>query len=123
MAPPAADFLTVGFSCKCFSSLNQNKDEFSTAILDKRGTSGETADFALAYIKKHKPRILLLENVPGLATGFHLRVKGGELLENPDSNLAVLLSNLHQLGYFYDNKCDCFHKVGSVCPRIACFIV
>ena len=75
-----------------------NRQEFETAIATKSGSSGQTMYFALAYLKRFMPAIVLLENVAGLSTGYYIRTKQGEQLTDLHSNLGVLLSCLHELG-------------------------
>ena len=70
--PPACDILNVGFSCKSLSVLNnKNRDGVhDAAIAEGRGCSGETARYALAYILKARPAVVLIENVPQIAKGY-----------------------------------------------------
>ena len=93
---PRVDILDVGFSCKNFSAQNMhNKNgEFDEAISSGKGESGSTANMAFAFIAKTLPKIVLLENVPGLLKGF---ATGGFV--NPSSNLCVLRKRLQELGY------------------------
>jgi hypothetical protein len=97
--PPACDVLNVGFSCKSFSLLNnKNRDGVhDAAIAEGRGCSGETARYALAYIRKVRPPVVLIENVPQLAKGYYQQESRKEVDQR--SNLFVLTSQLAEMGY------------------------
>ena len=96
---PGCDVVYIGFSCKSFSALNNDRSSHDNAIENATGSSGETAQFALDYLAKHRPLIALLENVPGLCKGFKSRSADGQVTEDEDSNLGVLLRRLHAIGY------------------------
>ena len=67
---PSCDILLVGFSCKSFSALRNPSDrKYEHAIVEGIGSSGKTANYALQYVQKHRPKILLIENVVGLFKG------------------------------------------------------
>ena len=70
VVPPTCDILKIGCSCKSFSSLNNSRAEYDRAILDAHGSSGMTANYALDYVQRRRPWLLLIENVPGLFHGF-----------------------------------------------------
>ena len=92
--------INQGFSCKNFSPLNPDRQQFDDAIKTGKGSSGQTAKYAVSYLEKHKPLLVLIENVPGLCKGFTKRdAVSGERVVDPDSNLAVLLAKLRSLGY------------------------
>ena len=96
--PPACDFLNVGFSCKCFSPLNNNNRDgaHDDAIAEGRGSSGETAQYALSYIKKVLPFVILIENIPQLAKGYYQQEAPNDI--NERSNLYVLTTQLIEMG-------------------------
>ena len=98
--PPGCDMVFIGFSCRCFSALNNSSSEFEHAIEDESGSSGQTAADGLSYVRKKKPAVVIIENVPGLATGYYCKDAAGDVFENPDSNLGVLFAILKELGYF-----------------------
>ena len=104
MRVPSCDVLTVGFSCRDLSLLRDPRHGSSRRIIrDVAGPSGTTWQYAIKYISKCKPRIILLENVPGLLAGF---IQKDELLSTssasrPDefSNLNMILQALKSNGY------------------------
>lgn len=58
--PGDLDILVAGSSCVDFSNLNSKKK-----TVDDGGESGDTFMGIMNYAKKHRPRIILLENVIG----------------------------------------------------------
>jgi site-specific DNA-cytosine methylase len=56
--PENPDLLVAGFSCVDFSVLNNERRS-----LDDSGESGQTFRAILAYVEKHRPPIVVLENV------------------------------------------------------------
>ena len=98
--PPDADLIKIGFSCKCFSSLNNSRHDFDQDIMTPRGSSGQTAQYSLQFLAQKKPSVVLLENVPGLCRGYmHLNQITQTLAENLLSNLSQMLRGLQQIGY------------------------
>ena len=68
---PTCDVLSLGFSCKNVSSLRGHDEEnYDHAVLEGSGTSGSTCQYALAYIERHRPAVVLIENVAGLFKGY-----------------------------------------------------
>ena len=71
---PRCDILSLGSSCKDFSSMRDPaRGTTARAVLTGSGSSGSTMRYAMAYIGRHLPAVLLLENVPGLLKGFMKR--------------------------------------------------
>lgn len=58
--PVRLDLLIAGFSCVDFSNLNNFKRR-----MEEVGESGDTLRAILAYAEKHRPRMVILENVFG----------------------------------------------------------
>ncbi|KAH0366937.1 hypothetical protein KCU65_g4926, partial [Aureobasidium melanogenum] len=58
--PGDVDMVIAGTACVDFSNLNNNKK-----TLEERGESGDTFAAVLAYAKKYRPTMLVLENVYG----------------------------------------------------------
>ena len=58
---PGCDVLVAGTSCKDCSSLNAHKQD----LRDGRGESTRTYRGMLRYVVKHRPKIVILENVSG----------------------------------------------------------
>ena len=99
---PQLDVADIGFSCKLFSILNTlfHRGAFDNAIANARGSSGETARFMISYIQKKPPRLVVIENVPGLAKGYTsedpVTLKA---VVNATSNLFLLIRSLIDAGY------------------------
>ena len=88
--PPAPLIMTCGFSCKNFSKLFQSKKRTRILknILEKgRGTTGNTCQGMLAFIRAHAPPFLIWENVPTL------------LEKSQKRNHAYLVKAFHEAGY------------------------
>lgn len=58
--PTSLDMFIGGFCCVDFSRLN-----VAPKTLDARGQSGDTFHSMMAYLKVHKPKIVIMENVAG----------------------------------------------------------
>ena len=105
---PSCDWLSFGFSCKSLSSANIYSHKYNRALAAGvgsvgaalAGTSGETASHALRYVSRHRPPLVLIENVKGLLAGLY-RKNAFTLEVEKDywSNLMVLLRELKGLGY------------------------
>ena len=106
---PPCDWLSFGFSCKSLSSANVWSNEYDRALAagvegnlhaGPAGTSGETAGHALRYVKRHRPALVLIENVKGLFAGLYKR-NAFTLQAEKDacSNMMVLLRELKVQGY------------------------
>ena len=83
-------FKSTGFSCKNLSKLFSNKKsgiDPKKCFADKTGSSGETLDGLLAYVKSHSPSILVCENVDDLM---------GKSFEE---NHKYLLAEFRSVGY------------------------
>ena len=97
---PSVDEVDVGFSCKSWSLLNQNKDNYAFAIAFGAGSAGETAAYALRFVEGSAPHILILENLLGLFRFYKRRFPITQQLEyNFTSNNYILLSRLKGMGY------------------------
>jgi len=81
---PAHDILTAGFPCQPFSTLGEMK-----GFTDNRGVLFR---HILRVAHHHRPKALLLENVPGLVFN-----KGGD-------DLRVILSEITACGYSVNHK-------------------
>jgi site-specific DNA-cytosine methylase len=68
---PRCDIVYVGFSCKTFSFLNQNRanSEYANALRDRTGSSGKTFGGLVEYVRVHRPTLIIMENVPSLVAG------------------------------------------------------
>lgn len=54
----------VGFSCTSISNENNASSLFKSCINDFTGATGETFKGVLMYVTKHRPSMVLMENVP-----------------------------------------------------------
>ena len=61
--PAAVDMLFAGFPCKDFSSLNCQKKDRRSCLLTGEFSSGGGFRGLMEYMEKHRPRIVILENV------------------------------------------------------------
>lgn len=113
---PQCDILTVGFSCKTFSSLRARGGEsIDRVVLEGKGSSGATCAYALDFVGRFRPGVLIIENVVGLFKGYLKRdaVTWDSVIDT-HSNLHILLSTLRGFGY-------CAPKaILDPSPRIAC---
>ncbi len=67
MALPQADIAFIGFSCKSASSLNNGRVDLVAALargdLASAGSTGATLVGLISYLDRHRPLIVILENV------------------------------------------------------------
>ncbi|KAF5350208.1 hypothetical protein D9758_007844 [Tetrapyrgos nigripes] len=63
--PGDVDLLVAGTSCVDYSSLNNEKQD-----IEANGESGRTFRGMLSWVKKHRPPLVILENVCGAPWGF-----------------------------------------------------
>jgi site-specific DNA-cytosine methylase len=63
---PYVDLLVAGFCCASASWHNINRSRLLNCVGLGIDLTGETFDGILSYIARHKPKAILLENVPGL---------------------------------------------------------
>ena len=78
---PACDLLVAGFPCQSFSGAGLGE-----GVHDREGR-GVIVLYILRYVKKHSPRIVILENVEGLVTDHR------ETLDN-------IVRALERMGYY-----------------------
>lgn len=62
----AVDLLVAGISCRDASLLSSRRSERLTCVADGSGTTGSTAAGLLAYVRRHLPPFIIVENVVGL---------------------------------------------------------
>jgi len=105
--PGGLDIFVAGTSCVDFSNLNNDKKG-----LDDHGQSGETFTGMIGYIKRYKPKLLVLENVcsapwprmkemvekAGYTAGM-LRLDTKKVLHSTDSSARIPGSFSQQPGY------------------------
>ncbi len=102
---PPHDILCAGFPCQPFSKAGEQKG-FECP------QSGDLFDYVVKILKRHRPRYLILENVPNL-----MRHNGGETWNN-------ICSRLHEeLGYAIDSNRLSPHLLGIPQIRDRAFIV
>ena len=67
---PGADLAYIGFSCKSASTLNEQRIFLCEALakgdLKNAGTTGLTLGGFFGYLKRHRPALVILENVGGI---------------------------------------------------------
>ena len=93
IADVACDVFAAGVECDSISSLNkEHSDNFDCAAKPSGQPSktGDTARSAIAFLRKRRPPVALLENVKNLACVG----KSGQ------SNLTWLIKSANQLGYY-----------------------
>ena len=79
--------------CKSHSVENMNRGHYGACLKSGTGTSGTTYKSLLNYIRVHKPKRILLENVLGIC--FRARAKGGGWLR---PQIRTVLSDMAKLG-------------------------
>jgi len=74
LSPDHLFLYTFGYSCKDFSSLNnQSKGWVDTCLTDRRGTTGTTWGGNVSYLPKCKPAFIMIENVKASMKGDNYR--------------------------------------------------
>lgn len=63
---PSTDVFITGFVCKSVSSENNERKAFKNCITEGTGSTGETFSGMMDYVKKHRPRVVIAENVKGI---------------------------------------------------------
>ena len=69
IVPGGVDMLIAGTSCVDYSNLNNQKQD-----IEAKGESGETFRGMLNWVKKHRPPVVILENVCGAVSGRRFEV-------------------------------------------------
>jgi site-specific DNA-cytosine methylase len=65
---PNVHILCAGFECDSVSFFNNTSAEYRGGCVEKgEGKTGRTAQYNLAYIRRHRPLLVILENVVALA--------------------------------------------------------
>ena len=90
----AADVFVTGFVCKSVSTENNNRHTYSNCIQEASGETGETFSGMLAYIKKHKPMVVIAENVKGIT----MKNKGSPPV------IGQVVDEMRQAGYSFGWK-------------------
>ena len=63
---PRVDLLIAGFVCKSVSTENNDRGKYVDCIQQSAGQTGDTFAGVFAYIARHRPQLVVLENVEGL---------------------------------------------------------
>ena len=84
---PPCDILVAGFPCTDVSNLNKNRStEAHRGVIENKAKSTGTCFHGITcYMEQHRPRLVILENVMGLAFA--------------GNNLAQCISRLEEVGY------------------------
>ena len=90
----AADVFITGFVCKSVSTENNNRHTYSNCIEEASGETGETFSGMMSYIKKHKPMVVIAENVKGIT----MRNKGSPPV------IGQVVDEMRQAGYSFGWK-------------------
>ncbi len=90
----AADVFVTGFVCKSVSTENNNRHTYSNCIQEASGETGETFSGMMGYIKKHKPMVVIAENVRGIT----MRNKGSPPV------IGQVVDEMRQAGYSFGWK-------------------
>ena len=86
------DLLVFGSSCKSLSSQNNNRRSLlDIDASDAAATSGSTLHGCFSYVEKHRPKIIIMENVTAMLS----KVAPG----NPLRNIDIVYRRLDALGY------------------------
>ena len=79
--------LSAGWSCKDFSKLRSQRQEFFNCIAEQKGSSGSTAAGLFAHLCTHEPPLVIMENV-------------AELMEpTQEANLVTFMKTMQTCGY------------------------
>ena len=111
----SVDVLCVGTSCKDLSKANPSKGKHDAAVLSlatSRGGSAQTFRGLLSYVRNHRPRLIIYENVDTLE----------ESSQSGPSNQDILMSELMSLGYHGQPTICEASKFGLPCRRRRCYI-
>ncbi|CAE7458520.1 ZMET5 [Symbiodinium microadriaticum] len=95
--PDDVDILVAGFSCKDLSLMNSYRK-----ALHEMGQSGATLRGVLDYAERHRPRLILLENVWAILKGNSVGFKQVDLV------MEGLKARGYAAGYRLLNSCDYF---------------
>eukprot|EP00971_Amphidinium_carterae_P039357 773430-Amphidinium_carterae.1 len=71
---PSADILLAGFVCKSVSRENIDRGKHAACISQQTGATGSTFGSLMAYVGRHRPKLVICENVEGLTQ----RINGNE---------------------------------------------
>ena len=85
--------LMVGYSCKTLSKLNPASRDKEFALRSGAGSSGETAQALLVYLRDWRPSVAILENVDEMAKDA-----------DESDNVRYFLSELDSMGYAFATK-------------------
>lgn len=87
---PMCDVAVAGVSCKSASRLNVNYKSLTNAVLERSDSTGRTVEGLRAYVARHRPRLVIVENVLSL---------GREDDTDGTNNLSCLVKRFTDLGY------------------------
>mmetsp|Transcript_14282 Transcript_14282/g.33747 ORF Transcript_14282/g.33747 Transcript_14282/m.33747 type:complete len:454 (+) Transcript_14282:95-1456(+) len=92
VAVPSVDLIIAGFVCKSVSTENNEREKYSACIDDATGQTGETFSGTREYMRRHRPGMVICENVAGLAKRNQGR----------DPQVFSVMSAFKDLGYAAD---------------------
>ena len=79
IATPSANMVIFGWVCSDRSFLNNNRQSFARAYSQRVGTSANTFDACVAYLKKHQPSLAVGENIVTIDDNGDLPDSGGHI--------------------------------------------
>ena len=103
---PRVHAVVAGLSRKTLSTLNNSTRSTGNILSDQVGCTGRTFAGLLGYVKRHRPPLVILENVRGLVKG----VRGRQ-------NIAWLEDFAKSLGYVLIYQC--FNQLRGLRPAAA----
>jgi hypothetical protein len=86
---PGVDIFVAGFVCRSLSLENVYRQQFSDCIESSTGLTGSTFAGVVAYIRVHRPLIVIFENVENITRS----------IAGDQPQVAVVMSTLQGLGY------------------------
>ena len=83
-----------GFECDNYSFLNIHRAQGPGSLLEQRGSSGQSAHGMFKIVRKHRPRMVILENVRGLSLQGGRQCSDLELLRRLFAAMGYVLFDM-----------------------------
>ena len=125
---PKVDVLTFGWMCSDNSFLNNNRKKFKGDFAKgehSTGRSGRTLFWCLEYTRVYKPRLVIAEDVPSIASTDTASSLHGDQSDCPNdiSNLQHVLDTLATYGYVATSVVLDAADMGAAAKRKRMYIV
>ena len=125
---PKVDVLTFGWMCSDNSFLNNNRKKFKGDFAkgeQSTGRSGRTLFWCLEHTRVYKPRLVIAENVPSIASTDTASSLHGDQPDCPNdiSNLQHVLDTLATYGYMATSVVLDAADMGAAAKRKIIYIV